>query len=76
MNLDFFSYLRRWQNQFAPRTATVDGKQVTACSVCPNGFRTTNPVNPDYPIYKCEEKEMKLVFDPRHVPRWCPRVNK
>lgn len=74
MTFDF--YVRLIKKQFAPRTATVDGRNIKACQYCMSGFKTTNPVNPKYPIYKCEEKDMRLILDPRHVPRWCPNVDK
>ena len=56
---------------FRPRIAYIHGKQYTACAYCPNVAITENPVNKDFPIYRCSCKVMRTVYNPSQVPGWC-----
>jgi hypothetical protein len=56
---------------FKPRIVYVHGRQITACAYCPNIAITENPVNKDFPVYKCSVKVMRTVYNPSSVPGWC-----
>ena len=59
-----------------PLTVIVDGKVVTACMFCPQVRIQENPVNKNFPVYKCPCKVMRTIYSPGKVQRWCGYVGK
>jgi len=61
---------------FKPRIAHVLGKDYKSCEFCPAAQIKDNPVNKNVLIYKCGATGagMRLIYNPRRVPRWCPYV--
>ena len=57
---------------FKPRVATIDGRTVTQCFLCPWGAVQDNVVSISFPIVKCGDAGGRTNYTPNVVPRWCP----
>ncbi len=62
----------RHRGYFIPYRAQVNGKTIPNCLSCSESRIKTNPINKNYPIYKCAGKELRVIYNPRSVPGWCP----
>jgi c-di-AMP phosphodiesterase-like protein len=70
------SYTDHWKNYLIPNHAEINGRSVSACEFCQHGIKRVNPLSENNPIFKCEEKNMRLILYPKKVPGWCPYVRK
>lgn len=60
---------------FRPVTAKINNKIYTACMFCPYVLIKDNPVSKTQLIYKCAATGMKLLYNPKKIPGWCPHAN-
>lgn len=55
-----------------PSRVQIDGKIVTRCLYCPRVLLKDNPVNKNYPIFKCSENKLHIILNAHKIPQWCP----
>jgi len=59
---------------FKSNEAFVKGKVLTACLYCHEIRSEKNIVNSNFLICKCSAKDMRTIYTPGKIPRWCPYV--
>lgn len=59
-----------------PTYAMVYHHRIDSCMTCPVRLVKDNPVNANYPICYCKDKEMRICLSPQKVQRWCPHATR
>lgn len=70
--LSLIIFLIKGAGFFKKHIARINGKEIKACQFCPMNRITPNPVSKNQFIYKCSAKDIKTIYFPGKVPRWCP----